>query len=181
VSDGLTLRVTLGLTDDLVRDLIAGSLDIAVTTTRPRHRGLHTEPLCDEEFVLVAAPVLARRIPTGTDLVRALAGLPPDQLRGRPADHPTVLAHGLPHPTRTHRGGRRARPPSRPRRVTAGAGISVLPRYLCADALADGRLVLLDDPDIPPLNTFYLATRANTRNAPPIAAIRDRLRAAADR
>nr|WP_237694636.1 LysR substrate-binding domain-containing protein [Streptomyces sp. SID2563] len=48
--------------------------------------------------------------------------------------------------------------------VRSSAGISVLPTYLCAEELTDGTIVPLVEPEIPPLNTFYLATR---RGSPP--------------
>jgi DNA-binding transcriptional LysR family regulator len=55
VERGLELRVTLGVADDLLRALHTGAVDLTVHSTRPRRRGLRVQPLCDEEFVLVAA------------------------------------------------------------------------------------------------------------------------------
>jgi DNA-binding transcriptional LysR family regulator len=43
--------------------------------------------------------------------------------------------------------------------VLAGAGASVLPTYLCAAHLAAGTLHTLTQPEIPPLNTLFLAHR----------------------
>ncbi|MFF0341532.1 LysR substrate-binding domain-containing protein [Kribbella sp. NPDC004875] len=59
--------------------------------------------------------------------------------------------------------------------VRAGAGASVLPTYLCAKELAAGEVVLLADPEVPPLNTIYLATRADTGSRSPAVAVRGRL------
>ncbi len=53
----------------------------------------------------------------------------------------------------------------------AGAGITVLPRYLCDRELAEGRLVRLLDPEVPPINTLFLATRTGTTDLPHIAAV----------
>lgn len=44
--------------------------------------------------------------------------------------------------------------------VAAGAGVSVLPRYLCATHLEHGALVALLEPDDPPINTGFLVRRA---------------------
>lgn len=53
--------------------------------------------------------------------------------------------------------------------VTAGAGLAVLPRYLCADALAGGDVLTLLDPPVPPLRTYFLAVRTGTLGLPHIA------------
>jgi DNA-binding transcriptional LysR family regulator len=58
--------------------------------------------------------------------------------------------------------------------VVAGAGVTVLPRYLCAAELADGRLRALLEPDLPPINTLYLMSRAGAPH-PSTAAVRDHL------
>lgn len=44
--------------------------------------------------------------------------------------------------------------------VAAGAGVTVLPRYLCEDDLASGALVPLVTPEDPPINTGFLVERA---------------------
>src|SRR5256885_8438029 len=54
----VAVRTRLGLADDLLGELAAGQLDLVVSTVRPRRPGLRIEPLCDEEFVLVASPTL---------------------------------------------------------------------------------------------------------------------------
>jgi DNA-binding transcriptional LysR family regulator len=154
IADGLQLRITLGLPDGLLAALSDGSLDLAIATQRPRRRGLRVVALCDEEFVLVAAPgrygadevqrapliAYAENLPIlrrywrtvfGTRLTRTPAVVVPD-LHG-------VLAA-----------------------TVAGAGITVLPRYLCAGELAAGRLQMLANPEVPPLNTLFLASRAGT-------------------
>jgi DNA-binding transcriptional LysR family regulator len=51
----------------------------------------------------------------------------------------------------------------------AGAGMTVLPRYLCADDLATGRLTEPWPTDDPPINTLYLAIRAAAGSEPHIA------------
>jgi DNA-binding transcriptional LysR family regulator len=59
--------------------------------------------------------------------------------------------------------------------VIAGAGISVLPRYLAEPALAAGTLEQLHHPAYPPLNTLYLATRRGAPASPALAEARDHL------
>jgi DNA-binding transcriptional LysR family regulator len=49
------VRTRLGLADELLDELADARLDVVVSTVRPRRSGLHAEPLCDEEFLLVAA------------------------------------------------------------------------------------------------------------------------------
>jgi DNA-binding transcriptional LysR family regulator len=165
---GLRLRVTLGLSDDLVRGLESGALDLAVLTGRPRQRRLVAHALYDEEFVLVAAP-FCESDPERAPLVSYAEELPIirrywrsvfDTRTGRTAD---VVVPNL-HAVRAA--------------VLAGAGCSVLPEYLCRADLAAGRLVLLHEPEVPPLNTLFLAHRAGA-TAPAPAAVRERLLGAA--
>ncbi|MER7211505.1 LysR family transcriptional regulator [Streptosporangium sp. NPDC000239] len=166
VAGGLRLRVTLGLADDLLTTLAGGTLDLVVSTVRPRRgTALTAEALCDEEFVLVGAPgwdldrleaaplvayaenlpILRRywRVVFGTRLTRVPALVVPD-LRG-------VLAA-----------------------VVAGAGVTVLPRYLCTAELTGGLLVPLLEPELPPINTLFLVSRAG-RLHPMAVAVRDHL------
>jgi DNA-binding transcriptional LysR family regulator len=174
VGQGLELRVSLGVADDLVRGLESGAVDIAVLTTRPRRRGLRAEPLCDEEFVLVASAEQAQRI-AGGDVVAALAGVP---LISYAEALPIVRRYW-----RTVFGARPAReaavvvPDLRAvlAAVLAGAGYSVLPTYLCAEEIAAGRLVILHDPPLAPLNTLYLGVRAGSPASAAATAVHDRL------
>ena len=53
--------------------------------------------------------------------------------------------------------------------ATAGAGLAVLPRYLCAGALERGEVVALHEPTVPPLRTYFLAVRTGTLAMPHIA------------
>lgn len=65
--------------------------------------------------------------------------------------------------------------------VVAGAGLAVLPRYLCENALDRGELVALLDPPVPPLRTYFLAVRTGTLALPHIARAQEwLLRAASD-
>lgn len=158
VSSGLRLDVTTALADDLLVQLRAGTLDLVVSSVRPRGRVLPASALCDEEFVLVAAPS---------------RGIEPDA-RPDPArlDAQPLLAYArdLPILRRYWRhvfGVRLDREPdlvapdlrALTAAAVAGAGITVLPSYLVAGELADGRLVSLHPTDDPPINTLYLVRR----------------------
>ncbi|WP_097243324.1 LysR family transcriptional regulator [Nocardia amikacinitolerans] len=162
VADGVRLTLTAGLTDDLLAGLRAGTYDLVVATTRPRGRTVLAEPLADEEFVLVAAPAVARRI--DTERLRAgdpaaLAGLP---LLSYAADLP-ILRRYWRHVFDTRLTAEPALIVGDLRAVlagvVAGAGVSVVPRYLCARELASGAVTALLEPEDPPINTAFLARR----------------------
>ncbi|MFF1823413.1 LysR family transcriptional regulator [Kribbella sp. NPDC058245] len=151
IAAGLQVRTTFGLPDGLLDRLQARSLDLVISSTRPRLPGLRAVPFYDETFALVAvprwansadrlntipliayadeAPIIRRywRTVFNTRLTRTPDVVVPD-LRG-------ALATAL-----------------------AGAGATVLPTYLCAEPLRTGELVLLAEPELPPLNTLFLTT-----------------------
>ncbi|MDG9693097.1 LysR family transcriptional regulator [Streptomyces mutabilis] len=181
---GFALRASFGNAEEALEGLAAGHHDLAIGTARPRGALLTATPLCDEEHVLVAAPQWAER-----------AG--PDQLRHTAApdlEHvPVVEVHeSLPFVARYWASVFDARPAA-PGTVVApdlravlactvaGAGLAVLPRYLCAEALERGEVVALHDPAVPPLRTYFLVVRTGTLAMPHIARAHEwLLRAAAD-
>ncbi|OIK27266.1 LysR family transcriptional regulator [Streptomyces malaysiense] len=178
VADGVRLRLATGLTDPLLEELRAGRHDLVVATQRPRGRSLRAEPLVDEEFVLVAAPIWAERL-AGQDL--------PDALRDVPL---VTYAEDLPiarrywrhvFDRRLHAQAAVTVPDLRGilAAVIAGIGWSVLPSYLCRAELADGTLRLLHRTDDPPINTGYLVQRPGTSANPDVTRVRDHLLAAA--
>ncbi len=188
VAAGVRLRVSTGLTDPLLDELRAGRHDLVIATTRPRGRTLHAVPLTDEEFVLVAAPVWAERLRGRQRARQSAEGARPG---AREPFDPAVLhdvplvtyAEDLPIARRywRHVFGRRL---SRTAAVTvpdlrgvraavaAGAGFSVLPRYLCQELLASGDLVALLEPEDPPINTGFLVQRPGAPDNPDVARVR---------
>ncbi|WP_460759617.1 LysR family transcriptional regulator [Nocardiopsis oceani] len=180
--EDLRLRVHTGLADELLEGLRAGRHDLVLSTVRPRGRTLLAEPLMDEEFVLVAAPSWAERI--GLDRVQrqgcaALCGVPL-----------VTYADDLPIARRYWRhvfGVRLTYTPAITvpdlravmTAVAGGAGVTVLPRYLCQRALLDGDLVALLEPEDPPFNTVYLARRPGVTDNPHLERVRSRLLGAA--
>ncbi|SDZ26202.1 DNA-binding transcriptional regulator, LysR family [Amycolatopsis xylanica] len=175
---GLRLTVTLGLADELLAALVAARVDIVLSSVRPKHRAIAAVPLIDEEFVLIASPTLARSVEParlGEDPVPALAHLPL-----------VAYAEDLPIIRRYWRSEFGRRPPNRVAvtipdlravlaAVIAGAGATVLPRYLAAAALTAGSVQLVHEPAAPPLNTLYLATAAGGPGRPAVALVRDHL------
>ena len=151
------LRFRFGLADELLDDLEARALDLVVSAVRPRGRGITAVPAYDEEFVLVAASRWADAAREGRELgdiplVAYAEHLPIVRRYWRSVfdRRPEGLALAAVIPDL--RGIRSA--------VISGAGMSVLPRYLVDADLAAGVLVQLDEPEVAPLNTVYLATRA---------------------
>ncbi|MEU7281323.1 LysR family transcriptional regulator [Streptomyces sp. NPDC045431] len=185
ISQGLTLRTSLaGATEELLEGLAAGHHDLALTTARPRGGLLTATPLCDEEHVLVASPRWAARLGPGVLLRKGAVVL--EQL-------PVVEVHeSLPFVTRYWAAVFDSKPAAAATVIApdlravlesaaSGAGLAVLPRYLCEDDLERGRLVALLDPPVPPLRTYFLVVRTGTLGLPYIARAHESLlRAAAD-
>ncbi len=172
VAAGVTVRTQLGLADDLLLGLTDGQLDLVISTVRPRLGGLHSEPLCDEEFFLLAAPDVAARVDQ-----ELLAQQPAQALQSLPL---LAYAEDLPIIRRWWRHVLGVPPTSRATLVvpdlrglraaaTAGLGATVLPGYLCVDEIAAGRLVQVLTTVDPPINTLYLATRSAARHDPHVA------------
>ncbi|MXM66581.1 LysR family transcriptional regulator [Streptomyces sp. HUCO-GS316] len=183
VDRGVRLRVTPGLTEPLLDDLRAGRHDLVIATFRPRGRTLASVPLGDEEFVLVADPVRAERMGgparIATDGPAALHGVP---LVAYAEDLPILRRYWRHvfgkrltcHPAVTMPDLNAVKAA-----VVGGAGFTVLPRYLCTVELASGELVLLHEPDDPPINTAFLVQRPGSSGNPHVALVRDHLLEAA--
>ncbi|MEY9989038.1 DNA-binding transcriptional LysR family regulator [Streptomyces sp. V4I8] len=179
VDKGVRLRITPGLTEPLLEELRSGRYDLVLSTYRPRGRALASVPLVDEEFVLVSAPSWAERVGgparIAADGAAALHGVP---LVAYAEDVPIVRRYW-----RHVFGKRLVRHPAVTMpdlnavkaAVAGGTGFSVLPRYLCAAELASGALVLLHDPDDPPINTAFLVQRPGSSGNPHVALVRDHL------
>ncbi|MFI6318822.1 LysR family transcriptional regulator [Nonomuraea sp. NPDC050556] len=170
---GVRLRISTGLSDDLLAGLRAGRYDLVVSTTRPRGRALVSEPLADEDFVLVAAPAWIDRIDHATS--DGLAGVPLIAY----ADDLPILRRYWRHVFDTRLVAEPALVIPDLRAIksatVAGLGITVLPRYLCTNELADGSLRLVLDPEDAPINTAFLAQRSGAHPLPHVALVRDHL------
>ncbi|MGA5301830.1 LysR family transcriptional regulator [Nucisporomicrobium flavum] len=175
VARDVALRVTTGLADDLLDGLRAGRFDLVLSAVRPRRRAVAAVPLMDEEFVLVAGSGWAEGIGALAEDGSALDDLPW-----------VSYAEDLPIVRRYWRHVFHRRPPSRPAlvvpdlravlaAVVAGAGITVLPRYLCAAEVEAGDLRVLHEPADAPINTIYLAHRAGATLDDHARAVREAL------
>ncbi|WP_405686207.1 LysR family transcriptional regulator [Streptomyces sp. NBC_00057] len=185
ITQGLALRSSFFTSaEETLEGLAAGHHDLAIATARPRGGLLTATPLCDEEHVLIAAPRWAGRLGPGT--LRHKGPVVLDQL-------PVVEVHeSLPLVSRYWAAVFDSRPAAAGAVIApdlravlectaAGAGLAVLPRYLCEGALERGEVVALLDPPVPPLRTYFVAVRTGTLALPHIARAHEwLLRAAAD-
>ncbi|MFD3941581.1 LysR family transcriptional regulator [Streptomyces sp. NPDC058579] len=173
VSQGLAVRAAFpATTEEILDGLAAGHHDLAIATARPRGGLFGSTPLCDEEHVLVAAPRWAARL--APDMLLRKDAVVLEQL-------PVVEVHeSLPFVSRYWAAVFETKPAAAATVVApdlravlesaaAGAGLAVLPRYLCEEALEQGRLVALLDPPVPPLRTYFLVVRAGTLALPHLA------------
>ncbi|MFJ9894082.1 LysR family transcriptional regulator [Streptomyces sp. NPDC091280] len=172
------LRASFGNAEETLEGLAAGHHDLAISTARPRGALLTATTLCDEEHVLVAAPHRAEQL-------RSDAGTSSEKAERKDApaldDLPVVEVHeSLPFVSRYWASVFDSRPAASGTVIvpdlravlacaTAGAGLAVLPRYLCAPALERGEVVALHEPAVPPLRTYFLVVRTGTLAMPHIA------------
>ncbi|MFD7131057.1 LysR family transcriptional regulator [Streptomyces sp. NPDC059894] len=181
---GFELRASFGTAEEVLEGLASGHHDLAIGTLRPRGALLTATPLCDEEHVLVAAPSRAEDI--GAQNLRRTGATALENL-------PVVEVHeSLPFVSRYWASVFDSRPAASGTVIVpdlravlacaiAGAGLAVLPRYLCAAALDRGDVVALHEPAVPPLRTYVLVVRTGTLAMPHIARAHDwLLRTAAD-
>ncbi|MFE9930333.1 LysR family transcriptional regulator [Streptomyces sp. NPDC005533] len=169
VGQGHTLRATLETgAEATLEGLAAGHHDLVVTTAHPRGGLFAVTALCDEEQVLVAAPYWAALVGTGR-----LSEEGPAALDGIPL---VEVHESLPLVTRYWAAVFDTMPDARSLAATvvapdlravlecvgAGAGLAVLPRYLCREALDSGRIVALAEPSVPPLRTWFLVVRTGS-------------------
>ncbi|MER6467165.1 LysR family transcriptional regulator [Streptomyces collinus] len=179
---GFALRASFGTAEETLEGLAAGHHDLAISTVRPRGALLTATALCDEEHMLVAAPRWAERIGPASLRRKGAAAL---------ENLPVVEVHeSLPFVSRYWASVFDSRPAASGTVIVpdlravlacavAGAGLTVLPRYLCTPALERGDIVTLHDPAIPPLRTYFLAVRTGTLAMPHIARAHDWLQRAA--
>ncbi|MDO0934597.1 LysR family transcriptional regulator [Streptomyces sp. DG2A-72] len=179
---GFALRASFGNAEETLEGLAAGHHDLAISTARPRGALLTATALCDEEHVLVAAPRWAKQIDSGK--LRRMGAPVLENL-------PVVEVHeSLPFVSRYWASVFDSRPAASGAVIvpdlravlacaSAGAGLAVLPRYLCALALERGEVVTLHEPAVPPLRTYFLVVRTGTLAMPHIARAHEWLQQAA--
>ncbi len=158
----LAVSVVFGSDQDLFTDLDRGDLDVIITTSTPPRRSIGASTLGANRFVLVASPALAPSTPLGSlDAVSTWLGgrpwvsysleLPRTRrfwlnLLGRPfAAHLQLVVPDL-------RAVLRA--------VELGLGVSLLPEFVCRDALTEARVVeLFPVSHLTPEEPWFACTR----------------------
>ncbi|RSS80977.1 LysR family transcriptional regulator [Streptomyces sp. WAC06614] len=185
VGQGQGLRVTeVTGAQEVLDGLAAGHHDLVVTTARPRGGLFAATALCDEEHVLLAAPYWAALVDPGV-----LGAKGPAALDGIPL---VDVHESLPLVGRYWSAVFDASPTAAATVVVpdlravlecvrAGAGLAVLPRYLCQEALDRGQVVALLEPPVPPLRTWFLVVRTGELALAHLGRAHDRLLRAADR
>ncbi|MFV0472914.1 MAG: LysR family transcriptional regulator [Pikeienuella sp.] len=165
-AEGVDLHIRLGGRDAIYRWLDEGAVELAITASEPDDPALGYRPVLEERLFVVAAPFL--------DLT----------MRPR-ADWPWLVYDETMPMARTYLAaacaGSRARPAMVVGSLTflrdaaiAGAGVCVLPDYLCRPAIEDGALVIVD-PDLElPGNSIFLVWRKAAMRQPRAVFARDR-------
>ena len=165
---GLALRIHPGGRDAIYDLLLADEVDLAVTASTPPDARLDYRRLTEERLLLVAAPALARM-------------LRPDRLAEDLAAAP-CLAYDLERPlirewlrenALSLSGNTTAltAPDLRMLRelVCRNAGWTVLPDYLCREAVAEGRLQIIPAPVREPRNDLNLVWSRSALRHPRVA------------
>lgn len=172
---GLKVRLLTGNRDRIYGWLDDGTAELAVTASRPASRSLGFAEIARERLLLVAAPGLARRLSAGPLTLDALTSAP---LVAYDEDLPLVREHlAAVFGASPELSAAVTVPDLRvvARLVAAGAGWSVLPDYICTEAIAEGSLVNIAGPREAPENALYLVwTKAALRH-PRVTLVRDRL------
>lgn len=173
--DNVTVHVQFGLAAQLLGELRAGQHDLVISSVPVHGSEYAVTPLYDEEFALVGSPMWATRwwaygsgpdasehTGYGIPVIAYAEELPIIRRWWRTVwgEHPAglnVIASAPNLRTVTEM-------------VVQGAGISVLPSYLVETQIAEGVLERLVEPEVAPLNTLFLVTRAGAHARDPVLA-----------
>jgi DNA-binding transcriptional LysR family regulator len=177
----LRLWTQFGAARALLEALRAGELDLVIATERMNLRELEYRKLAEERFVLVAGPDAAPPLQQPTTTAERAT------LEQWALGQPWVsYARDLPIIRRFWRQCFGTRPSLEPRlvipdlvllaeAVAAGAGLSVLPSYLCEALIAGEHMHCLWRPEPPVTNDLWVAFRVRDRQRPEVVAARDAL------
>ncbi len=178
---GVTVHAEFGHTRGLIERLERAGLDLVIATQRIPGASILYERLFRENFILVGGAVHAGLLAAPPAGIPALvqpetSSHPRDVLAARLEAAPWVAYDAkLPLIRRFFRHSL-GRDPSLPRvstapdlravlsLVQAGAGLSVLPDYLCASALANGSIAELWRPPSPVSNVLWIASSKSSRS-----------------
>lgn len=177
LANRIQVRIRFGLSQDLVTALAEGKLDLAISTLRIRSPAVTYVPLYRERFVLIGS--------AGLD--QTLAGLPDSERLTHVLAQPLVAYAGdLPILRRYWREVfdldiRREPALIVPdlrgvtASVAAGLGVSVIPDYLCREALNAGRLAIIWEDKGRCGNELLLGCNRYAMSHPRVAFLRDHL------
>lgn len=165
----------------LLEALRDGELDLVIATERLNLRTLEYRKLRDETFVLVAGAASHPPIqqPTTAEERRTLE----QWVLSQPW---ASYGRDLPIIRRFWRQCFGTRPEIEPRlivpdlivlaeAVACGAGVSVLPSYLCARLVTMGQLICLWAPEPPVTNSLWVTSRVHDRQRPEVMRVREAL------
>jgi DNA-binding transcriptional LysR family regulator len=168
----LAVVASFGTDGELLGQLERGEIDIAVTSSVPGRRAFETVPIGQKRFVLVAAPQIVTTSPFGS--------LP--ELGDWLVDRPWV-AYSLELPITRRFWLTHLRQPFSARlrlvapdlravmgAVERGMGCSILPRFVCAGALEEKRIVEVHPvSDLIPGQSWFVCFRTGGMTRSPVA------------
>lgn len=167
---GIDVRARLGGRDAIYGWFERGEVDLAITASEPADPALGHEAAFTERLLLVASPKLG------------LTGDPSEDWPWLAYDEDLPLLRVMLHdldPALLSSASIRLTVPSLTvlrDLAIAGAGVTVMPDYLCRDALASGRLALVNPDGAMPTNELHLVWRKAAMRHPRVLFARDRIR-----
>jgi DNA-binding transcriptional LysR family regulator len=178
----IAVHARFGLARDLIGQLERGDLELVVAAQRIPRPAIAYQQLFTERFLLVGAPGFSDLVPAAASVETIAATLQSAPWVAYAADLPMIrrfFRTGLERDLTPAEVS--IAPDLRAVRAmaAAGAGVSVLPDYLCDRAIAMGELIELWRPAIPVTNTVWLATGKSSRH-PRVSLAIELLRQAAD-
>lgn len=178
----LRLRLSTGIAETVLDRLAADELDIAIASRPLRRRGIRLEPLFEESLVLVGNAAWAARLPAAALDVDPRAALADVPLLAFDDDLPLLRRYWREvFRVELEASAALALPDFRglADAAAAGAGVTVLPRYVAAAAIARGDLLPLHAPPRLPRNPIALAYRPPALRRPGVEQVRALVRRAA--
>lgn len=173
--EGIEVRTQLGGRDHLYALFDGLEIEMGITASEPQSTALGYAPVFQERLILAASPAFATRHldAGGVPLSRLPADLPwiaYDETLPLIRPYMTAVFGTLPG-----RNAAMVMPSLTLIRdvVASGAGVSVLPDYLCQTALETGALVEVAAHRPAPVNTLYLVWRRSEMRNPRVVHVRD--------
>ena len=173
IEEGMRIRIQTGNRDQIYDALDRGHADLAVTASRPEPEKHGFAEVGGERLLLVAAPAIAERakartvtaaflrdlpciaydenLPLLREFFQHVFGTPPDLQAAAVAPDLRILVE----------------------MAKAGAGWTVLPDYLCENALASGHLIPIASGRAAPVNLIYLAWNKGALRHRRVSYVRD--------